>query len=339
MSGAMMVSGLDITVRECVFRHALRNASTSVILNFNHENTDLLEYLADRKIREELPSARFSPNEICNTYYRIENDELKYHVMCEAFRLLKDVSAELGTELNLETYRVLSEPEGFENALEILNSRGKNTTAFRSRYARLAEIFNTADVLIETCAPELESGTFYYIASRRASDTPDNAVTFRKINAALTAFPAPITLIVNEGAVNHMNDLNVMIKNSVDSANITVIYFSNNAFSCNEPEKFLAYFSQVLFTRHNLPAAQLISKYFGSRDVCEKRTSVSHDDRLFAYSLPDVLLQRNHTTTTTTEVRNKLFVEPERIANLPDGNVIMNSGGKFCITSIRRLLI
>lgn len=120
-----MVSGLDITVRECVFRHALRNASTSVILNFNHENTDLLEYLADRKIREELPSARFSPNEICNTYYRIENDELKYHVMCEAFRLLKDVSAELGTELNLETYRVLSEPEGFENALEILNSRGK----------------------------------------------------------------------------------------------------------------------------------------------------------------------------------------------------------------------
>ena len=92
--------------------------------------------------------------------------------MCEAFRLLKDVSAELGTELNLETYRVLSEPEGFENALEILNSRGKNTTAFRSRYARLAEIFNTADVLIETCAPELESGTFYYIASRRASDTP-----------------------------------------------------------------------------------------------------------------------------------------------------------------------
>ena len=93
------------------------------------------------------------------------------------------------------------------------------------------------------------------------------------------------------------------------------------------------------FADNTLLIARCCPKYFGSRDVCEKRTSVSHDDRLFAYSLPDVLLQRNHTTTTTTEVRNKLFVEPERIANLPDGNVIMNSGGKFCITSIRRLLI
>lgn len=349
MKSSIIVSGIDNTVREHIFKSAVQKLQSMVILDFNHENTDLYDYLISccRKVSTDMPGfIDFSSKNISDTLFRINSDEKQYHEARAALMLLEDVSRALdNTVLTRERYSSLSEPAGFDKAMDTLRFRGVDTDNFIARYSRYAAIFNDIDVILDIAssgppAPD----TVYYIKPSRAEDTVDNLILIRQINATLTGSKAPITLVINEGLVNHGEDVLGLFRNCADASNISILYFTVNIFASANARELLSCFVNKVFSRHNIEAAQLVSEYFGSHDVKEQRTSTTHDNRFRAYSLPDRIFHRDSTTTTSTEIRTKPIVEAKRIAGLPCGVVVISSAAEgLTIGSIdvieRRLLL
>lgn len=342
-----IVSGLDTSVSERIFRLSHQKNRSMLILDFNNERTGLLDFLnrSCSRVSTELPVSDFSTEGVCNTIYQISKDEKKYHEARAALLLLEDVIRALdNTVLTRERYSSLSEPGGFDKAMDTLRFRGVDTDNFIARYTRYAEIFNDIDVILDIAssgppAPD----TVYYIKPARANDTVENKLLMRQINASITGSKAPLTLVINEGLVNHGEDVLGLIRNCADAANISILYFTVNIFASANARELLSCFVNKVFSRHNIEAAQLVSEYFGSHDVKEQRTSTTHDNRFRAYSLPDRIFHRDSTTTTSTEIRTKPIVEAKRIAGLPCGVVVISSAEGLTIGSIdvieRRLLL
>lgn len=347
MKSSIIVSGIDNTVRERIFKSAVQKLQSMVILDFNHENTDLYDYLISccRKVITVLPVSDFSTEGVCNTIYQISKDEKQYHEARAALLLLEDVIKALdNTVLTRERYSALSEPTGFDKAMDTLRFRGVDTDNFIARYSRYAAIFNDIDVILDIASSgPPDPDTVYYIKPARANDTVENKLLMRQINASITASKAPITLVINEGLVNHGEDVLGLIRNCADSSNISILYFTRNIFAAPCGRDVLSYFANKVFSRNSIEAAQDVSSYFGSHEVREAKISTTHDNRIHAYTLPDRIFHRDSTTTKSVDTRTKPVVEAKRIAGLPNGVVVISSAAGLTIGSIgvieRRLIL
>lgn len=349
MKSSILVSGLDNTVRERIFKFPVNKLQSMIILDFNHENTDLYDYLIRccRKVSTDLPCCTdFSSKNISDTLFRINSDEKEYHAARAALKLLEDVSRALdNTVLTRERYFALSEPDGFDKAMEALRFRGVDTDIFIARYTRFAEKFNDIDLIMDISSAGIpDPDTVYYIKPSRADDTVHNKVLIRQINATITGSKAPITLVINEGLVNHGEDILDLIINCADAPNINMLYFTTNIFASPRARELLSCFTNHIFSRHSIEAAQDVSRYFGSHEVRETKISITHDNRIHAYTLPDRIFHRDSTTTRSVDTRTKPVVEAKRIAGLPNGVVVISSAASgLTIGSIdvieRRLLL
>ena len=347
MKSSILVSGLDNTVRERIFKSSVQKLQSMIILDFNHENTDLYDYLIRccRKVSKELPVSDFSTESVCNEIYHLSMNEKEYHAAKAALLLLEDVCKALdNTVLTRERYFALSEPAGFDKAMETLRFRGVDTDNFTARYSRLAETFNDIDIILDIASAGIpDPDTVYYIKPSCADDTAHNKVLIRQINATITGSKAPITLVINEGLLNHGEDVWALIKNCADASNISMLYFTTNIFVSPRAREFLSCFTNIVFSRNSIEAAQQVSAYFGSHDVIETKKSTTHDNRFRAYSLPDRIFHRDNTTTSSTEIRTKPIVEAKRIAGLQNGVVVISSAAGLTIGSIdvieRRILL
>lgn len=348
MKSSILVSGIDNTVRERIFKLSVQELQSMIILDFNHENTDLYDYLISccRKVSADLPCCTdFSSNDISDTIFRINSDEKEYHAAKAAMMLLEDVSRALdNTVLTRERYFALSEPAGFDKAMDTLRFRGVDTDIFTARYTRFAEKYNDVDLILDIASAGIpDPDTVYYIKPSRADDAVDNLLLIRQISSTITGIKTPITLVINEGLVNHGEDVLALIRNCADASNISILYFTTNIFAAANARELLSCFSNKVFTRNSIEAAQQVSVYFGSHDVKEQMTSTTHDNRFRAYSLPDRIFHRDSTTTTSTEIRTKPIIEAKRITALPCGVVVISSAAGLTTGSIdvieRRLIL
>lgn len=342
---SVLVSGLDLTVCESLFKAAAQRDEIMVVLDFNSGRTFMRKYLESsrRNVSTELPRSGFSSKAVADAYFRIVQNEMQYHLLKAALSLLEEVSLALdNTGLTLDRYLLLAEPDGFNNAMETLEHSGMNADLFRARYARYAEKLNDADAVLEMSSlSEFSTDTVYYLTPAKAFDTVENRTLINRVNAALTSCCAPVTFVINEGLVNHADDITELVRNCTDAANICCMYFTANTFASPSAEALISCFERVVFTRHDIAAAIKISEYFGTHEIREQKTSITQDKRLHAYSLPDKLFKRDRTITTSTEVRTVPFFEAERIARLPTGSCITldRNTGHIMTTSTERLLL
>ena len=338
-STSIIVSGSDLTVCESLFKKAAASANTMVILDFNSERTLMSDYLncTGREISTELPHTGFSVNAVCNTYNSICEDELMFHHVREALSLLEEVSLAFDkTPLTLERYKQLSEPSGFDACMDNLSSRTPESlimaNQYRARYSRCAHYCNDVDSILEisSATPTIDENCIYYFKCKKVEI--ENRIMIRQIIQATGSFNSPFTLIINEGMVNHSADVFELCEKCADSGNISMFYFTRNAFASKEGENLLSLFETKIFTQNDLPSAQRLSAYLGEHDVREKRRSITKDERFGAYSLPDRIFGRDKTTTTTTEIRRKAYIEPERIVRLQPGVcvAVTTAGIRIC---------
>lgn len=130
----------------------------------------------------------------------------------------------------------------------------------------------------------------------------------------------PLLLIFHAGLCNPISAMTALIGSLQYQQNVTVLYVSPDIFCTaaegESVEKFLHLFDYNLFSRHGGKSAQQVSALFGERIVSVASNAETKDLRLFSATIPDLLLHRNRTVTTTYTPTIRPYVPVEWILQM-----------------------
>lgn len=130
----------------------------------------------------------------------------------------------------------------------------------------------------------------------------------------------PLLLILHAGLCNPISAITYLIAGLQYQPNVTVLYVSPDIFCTategEHVETFLNLFDYNLFSRHGGKSAQQVSALFGERIVSVASNAETKDLRLFSATIPDLLLHRNRTVTTTYTPTVRPYVPVEWILHM-----------------------
>lgn len=130
----------------------------------------------------------------------------------------------------------------------------------------------------------------------------------------------PLLLIFHTGLCNPISAMTDFIASLQYQPNVTILYVSPDIFCTaaegESVERFLNLFDYNLFSRHGGKSAQQVSALFGERIVSMASNAETKDLRLFSATIPDLLLHRNRTVTTTYTPTIRPYVPVEWILQM-----------------------
>lgn len=130
----------------------------------------------------------------------------------------------------------------------------------------------------------------------------------------------PLLLILHAGLCNPISAMTDLIASLQYQQNVTVFYVSPDIFCTategESVERFLNLFDYNLFSRHGGKSAQQVSALFGERIVSMASNAETKDLRLFSATIPDLLLHRNRTVTTTYTPTVRPYVPMEWVLHM-----------------------
>lgn len=130
----------------------------------------------------------------------------------------------------------------------------------------------------------------------------------------------PLLLILHAGLCNPISAMTDLIASLQYQPNVTILYVSPDIFCTategESVERFLNLFDYNLFSRHGGKSAQQVSALFGERIVSMASNAETKDLHLFSATIPDLLLHRNRTVTTTYTPTIRPYVPVEWILQM-----------------------
>lgn len=357
ISAKILVTGYDMDCKISVLNKFLNFSKNHAFVCIDFcETTKLHYHLSKLFYSVEIVTAEDGINSVFDDitnvkslsdyFYRVCGDEMKARQVSNMLLLLDEICKMLknGGRLDKESYIQLSDPQGFEEAMNFLEMHGVNTYNLRARYIRGAVCFNDLDDLFYSSVGKknivLKPGHAVYIHPESSGDLVNNTDLVRHLNNIFASANAyHVSLLINESNHCHGKLLCPLLRSIADRSNISALYITNNIFSTEIYDDIIPLFETVIYSRCNAEAAKKLSERFGQRVIPVKSTSTIRDKRLSAYSIWDRILRTDRTESITYTPQMMPVLDPQQMLRLSPGTALITSGSEFAIGSIARYLI